>query len=58
VRFDKEITAPPNAGLNIAIKLMFKIHSNHPDITYADLFQLGSATAIEVCRLSYAPCLV
>lgn len=48
IRFDKEITAAPNAGLNTAIKLVSKIKKDHPDVTWADLYQLGSAVSIEV----------
>jgi L-ascorbate peroxidase len=55
VRFEKEITAAPNAGLNTAIKLLKKIKSDCPDVTYADLFQLASATAIEVSHRPMLP---
>lgn len=48
IRFTKEMTAPPNAGLDLAIKLITKIKKDHPSVSWADLLQLASATAIEV----------
>lgn len=48
IRFEPEMSAPPNAGLKIAYNLLNKIKKAHPDVTWADLYQLGSATAIEV----------
>ena len=35
-------------GLNNALKLITPIKEKYPTITWADLFQLASATAIEV----------
>lgn len=40
------------AGLINALKLIQPIKDKYPGITYADLFQLASATAIEVIVLS------
>lgn len=37
------------AGLVNALKLIQPIKDKYSGITYADLFQLASATAIEVC---------
>ena len=48
IRFDVEMTAAPNAGLNLAMKLLKKIKNDHPEVGWADLLQLASATAIEV----------
>jgi Peroxidase len=48
IRFEKEITAPPNAGLDSAIKLVTEIKNKYPEVTWADLYQLGSAAAITV----------
>lgn len=39
-------------GLINALKLIQPIKDRYPSITYADLFQLASATAIEVIVLS------
>jgi catalase (peroxidase I) len=39
-------------GLINALKLIQPIKDKYPGITYADLFQLASATAIEVIVLS------
>lgn len=48
IRFEPEMSAPPNAGLKLAYNLLNKIKKAHPDVTWADLYQLGSAAAIEV----------
>lgn len=50
IRFTKEMTAPPNAGLDLATKLLTKIKKDHPSVSWADLLQLASATAVEVCH--------
>ncbi|CAN6248675.1 unnamed protein product [Urochloa humidicola] len=47
LRFDVELKHGANAGLINALKLIEPIKDKHPSITYADLFQLASATAIE-----------
>uniref|UniRef100_A0A453C0L2 L-ascorbate peroxidase n=1 Tax=Aegilops tauschii subsp. strangulata TaxID=200361 RepID=A0A453C0L2_AEGTS len=47
LRFDVELKHGANAGLVNALKLMQPIKDKYPSITYADLFQLASATAIE-----------
>jgi L-ascorbate peroxidase len=39
-------------GLTNALKLIQPIKDKYPGITYADLFQLASATAIEVSAFS------
>nr|ACN31633.1 unknown [Zea mays] len=47
LRFDVELKHGANAGLINALKLIQPIKDKYPSITYADLFQLASATAIE-----------
>ncbi|TVU14459.1 hypothetical protein EJB05_37929, partial [Eragrostis curvula] len=47
LRFDVELKHGANAGLINALKLIQPIKDKYPNITYADLFQLASATAIE-----------
>jgi len=47
IRFDKELAHGGNAGLPNALRLLAPIKKKFPDLGYADLFQLASATAIE-----------
>ncbi|KAG2566302.1 probable L-ascorbate peroxidase 7, chloroplastic [Panicum virgatum] len=47
LRFDVELKHGANAGLINALKLIQPIKDKYLGITYADLFQLASATAIE-----------
>ncbi|KAL6885876.1 hypothetical protein ACP4OV_010137 [Aristida adscensionis] len=47
LRFDVELKHGANAGLINALKLIQPIKDKYHGITYADLFQLASATAIE-----------
>lgn len=47
LRFEAELKHAANAGLISALKLIQPIKDKYPDISYADLFQLASATAIE-----------
>lgn len=47
IRFDPEINHGANAGLSNAIKLLEPVKEAFPSISYADLFQMGSARAIE-----------
>ncbi|WOL00878.1 putative L-ascorbate peroxidase 6, chloroplastic [Canna indica] len=47
LRFEIELKHAANAGLVNALKLIQPIKDKYPGITYADLFQLASATAIE-----------
>eukprot|EP00249_Psilotum_nudum_P017297 c26251_g1_i1 orf=686-1627(-) len=47
LRHDIELSHKANAGLDNALKLLTPIKENYPNITWADLFQLASATAIE-----------
>merc|ERR1712232_384532 len=49
IRTSHEMDAPPNAGLRKALDAYLEpIKKRCPNISYADLFQLASATAIEV----------
>ncbi|KAJ3671648.1 hypothetical protein LUZ60_007727 [Juncus effusus] len=47
LRFEIELKHGANAGLVNALNLIQPIKDKYPGITYADLFQLASATAIE-----------
>eukprot|EP00252_Welwitschia_mirabilis_P008479 TRINITY_DN2034_c0_g1_i7.p1 TRINITY_DN2034_c0_g1~~TRINITY_DN2034_c0_g1_i7.p1 ORF type:complete len:393 (-),score=96.24 TRINITY_DN2034_c0_g1_i7:279-1457(-) len=47
LRFEIEQKHKANAGLVNALKLLQPIKDKYPNITYADLFQLASALAIE-----------
>ncbi|OMO94963.1 heme peroxidase, plant/fungal/bacterial [Corchorus capsularis] len=47
LRFEVELKHAANAGLINALKLIQPIKDKYSGITYADLFQLASATAIE-----------
>lgn len=49
IRFDPEIAHGANAGLKNALALLEPVKEKFPEIGYADLFQLASATAVEVC---------
>ncbi|KAK4429640.1 L-ascorbate peroxidase T, chloroplastic [Sesamum alatum] len=47
LRFEVELNHGANAGLVNALKLLQPIKEKYSNVTYADLFQLASATAIE-----------
>ncbi|OVA07929.1 heme peroxidase [Macleaya cordata] len=47
LRFEIELKHAANAGLVNALKLLQPIKDKYPGVTYADLFQLASATAVE-----------
>ncbi|KAK8646928.1 hypothetical protein V6N13_120695 [Hibiscus sabdariffa] len=47
LRFEVEMKYKSNTGLVNALKLIQPIKDKYPSLTYADLFQLGSATAVE-----------
>lgn len=49
IRFDPEITHAANAGLKGALALLEPLKAKYPEVGYADLYQMASATAIEVC---------
>jgi len=48
IRFKPEIDHAANAGLASALALLAPIKEKFPEVSYADLFQLASATAVEV----------
>jgi L-ascorbate peroxidase len=48
IRFYPEIGHAANAGLTAALELLKEVSDNHPGVSYADVFQLASATAIEL----------
>ncbi|XP_021896462.1 L-ascorbate peroxidase S, chloroplastic/mitochondrial [Carica papaya] len=47
LRFEVELKHAANAGLVNALKLIQPIKDKYSGVTYADLFQLASATAVE-----------
>jgi L-ascorbate peroxidase len=48
IRFKPEITHGANAGLANAVALLEPIKAAYPDVSYADMFQMASARAIEL----------
>lgn len=48
LRFSPESGHAANAGLLNAVDLLEPIHQKFPNVSYADLFQLASATAVEL----------
>lgn len=48
IRFKPEIDHGANAGLASALALLAPIKSAFPNVSYADLYQLASATAVEI----------
>lgn len=50
IRFDPEITHGANAGLTGALSLLEALSAKYPEVSSADMYQLASATAIEVRR--------
>lgn len=48
VRLEPEISHGANAGLKKGVDMLEPIKAKYPDISYADLYQLASVTAIEV----------
>lgn len=48
IRFDPEINHGANAGLNTALGLLKPIKKKFPEVGWADLMQIASATAVEV----------
>lgn len=47
IRFRPELGYPCNAGLENALKLLEPLKQELPELSWADLIQLGSSTAIE-----------
>lgn len=48
IRFKPEIDHGANAGLSAALALLEPIKAKYPDVSYADLYQMASAVAVEV----------
>lgn len=48
IRFEKEITAGPNAGLKKALQYLDPIKAECPLVSWADLIQMGSALSVEM----------
>jgi L-ascorbate peroxidase len=55
IRYDPEMKHAANSGLHKALVLLEPIQAKHPAVGYADLYQLASATAIEVCHPPLTP---
>lgn len=47
IRFPPESTDPDNAGLSIIRDLLHPVKAKYPSVSYADLYVLASAAAIE-----------
>jgi L-ascorbate peroxidase len=48
IRFEPEINHGANAGLINAVKLLEPVKEAFPDVSYADIYQMASARAIEL----------
>lgn len=48
IRFSPELAHGANAGLVGAVALLEPIKEKYPEVSYADLFQLASAVAVEI----------
>jgi hypothetical protein len=48
IRFKPEIAHGANAGLAGAVMLLEPVKEKFPDVSYADIFQMGSARSIEL----------
>lgn len=48
IRFDPEITHGANAGLSGAVTLLEPVKKAFPTVSYADIYQMASARAIEL----------
>ena len=46
--FKPEIEHGANAGLAAAVDMLKPIKAKYPDVSYADIFQMASARAIEL----------
>ncbi|KAL3138499.1 putative L-ascorbate peroxidase 7, chloroplastic [Trebouxia sp. C0010 RCD-2024] len=55
IRFYPEITHAANAGLPVAVKLLKKVADKYDGVSYADLFQMASAQAIELAGGPHIP---
>ncbi|CAL9227221.1 unnamed protein product [Arabidopsis halleri] len=50
IRMAEEYTQAANLGLKSAIDICEEVKSNHPKITYADLYQLAGVVDVAFCR--------
>lgn len=48
IRFDPEMQHGANAGLPLAMALLKPVKAKFPEVGWADLMQMASATAVEV----------
>uniref|UniRef100_A0A7S2N0M0 Plant heme peroxidase family profile domain-containing protein n=1 Tax=Helicotheca tamesis TaxID=374047 RepID=A0A7S2N0M0_9STRA len=48
IRFEPEINYGANGGLINAVKLLEPVKEAHPSVSYADIYQMSSARAIEL----------
>jgi hypothetical protein len=48
IRFDPELRHAANGGLSVALALLESMSEKYPQVSYADMFQLASATSVEV----------
>lgn len=48
IRLNPEIKHGANAGLQAAVELVEPIKQRHPSVSYADLYQMASAVAVEL----------
>ena len=48
IRFKNEAAHGANKGLDVALTLLAPVAAEHADVSFADLFQLAGATAVEV----------
>ena len=51
IRFKEELAHGGNAGLDKMVALLEPVHTKYPDISYADLYTLAGATALEAAGL-------
>ena len=51
IRFKEELAHGGNAGLDKMVALLEPVHNKYPDISYADLYTLAGATALEAAGL-------
>lgn len=47
IRFQEELAHGANAGLNQAVAWLEPVHAKHPNVSYADLYTLSGAVAVE-----------
>ncbi|XVF59804.1 hypothetical protein PTKIN_Ptkin07bG0305300 [Pterospermum kingtungense] len=48
IRHDRELSHSANNGLKKAVELCEQVKARHPEISYADLYQLAGVVAVEV----------